>query len=305
VDAKFLEFDNALENPEIVHLFQDSPAHMPVIEFIPPTVPVVLSSITPGANFFGLHGIIWRTAEKFASLVRIKTCPGIFQKVVDRADRVIVSHSTQKQFYLKNYRIPTENIKIIPNGVRAEFFQPCFDKKQNSVAFLGAIIPRKNPLRLAQVLVRLGIPGVFAGPAQADAKNYFQSFLEIVRQSNGLLKYYGKIGYGSSEHLEILRNSKVFCLPSSAEVQSLAALEASASDCIVVLGDRPYARNEPFEKSITVDPASLESIEFGIRRALGCESNSRLDPAIYSWGAVAAQINMVYKACLSERARGK
>lgn len=303
IHAEFLRLDQDGTHPDILHLFQDSHAHKPVIEFAHHDLPVVLSSITPGVDRYGLHGVLWRTAEIMTRVARTRTCYGVYQDVVDRANRIVVLHNSQKQFYVRNYRVAPAKIVIIPNGVREEFFLSENAYREEVVSFLGAIIPRKNPVLLAKALIKKGIKGVFAGAPHPGYESYYKYFEKTIKESGGLLDYVGKVPYGSNIHIQLLRRSKVFCLPSFSEVQSLAALEALASGCEVILAEREYANNEPFLDCIKVNPKDVDSVAQGIVRALSLKRNRSLDKTIFSWTAVAESLSKVYRSCANERER--
>jgi glycosyltransferase involved in cell wall biosynthesis len=283
---------------DILHLFQDSSSHWPIVEYSPPSLPLVVSSICPGKYRFGAYGLSWRVAEKIARALRTRTTYGLYADVLKRANAVLVITHAQEQFYRWNYPFTKEKLHVIPNGVRDVFFN---DKEENpaqrreGVAFIGSIIRRKNPVLLARALRLMKVKGVFAGPLHPTEVDYSNEFLLEIRKSDGLLRYIGPVKYASAEHLSILRTSTVYCLPSSSEVQSLAALEAKASGCVIALGDYDYAKQPPLEGSVRLKLTSVATICEGISKALSSKPTP-LQKSEFSWRAIAERIRCVYKS---------
>ena len=88
--------------------------------------------------------------------------------------------------------------------------------------------------------------------------------------------------------------SKVLCLPSIAETQPLAAMEAMAVGP-AILGDFPYAYQPPFENTIKINPSNKEELKSAIQNAMKQKSSNidRLSDE-YRWNKVAEKIAQVY-----------
>ncbi len=291
-----LELSNNTRACDVLHLFHDSAAHWPIVEFCPKSLPIVVSSICPGHHRYGAYRFSWSLAEKIARVLRTRTSYGLYSDVLRRAGKIITITESHKRFYEYNYPFTKRRLEVVPNGVGDKFFLRADEQcnQRNGVVYIGSIIERKNPVLLAQALKILQIKGTFAGPIPSTETDYAARFLREIRDSGGLLSYLGPIPYSGSTHISLLRKSKVFCLPSSSEVQSLAALEAKASGCIVALGDYEYARMWPLDDSVRLKVGAVGEICDGLCRALASKPRL-LEKDAFSWQAVARKVLALYK----------
>jgi glycosyltransferase involved in cell wall biosynthesis len=149
-------------------------------------------------------------------------------------------------------------------------------------------VPRKNPLVLAEVLRDMGVPGVFIGGVSQAEKAYGDSFEKVVGAVPSLLWIRG-LAHDDPILASAYSAAAVFCLPSSAEVQSASALEAMAAGRPIVLG----------EHALRCRPDRPDSIRRAIETALAApEEHAVRLPESFTWLNVARATAAVYEEIL-------
>jgi glycosyltransferase involved in cell wall biosynthesis len=120
--------------------------------------------------------------------------------------------------------------------------------------------PRKNVLRLVEAAARLGYPLVIAGNAEPGA------VLEELRRREGPgLRLLGFVD--ATTKALLYASCRVFCLPSLHEGTGLAALEAGAYGCNVVITRNGGAPDYFGDDADYVNPFDQSDIEKALERA--------------------------------------
>ena len=168
VAAKLLDFYNADDEFNILHLFASTPNYYDICYYA--KQPIVISSVSGSRYPSRLRAI---TAKSISYLTQsvggLQTNYDRLRKVYKSASAVICLNELEAKFLNITYGVPQNRIKIIPNGVEERYFNASGDLfiqkygVRDFVLFTGNINKRKNPLLLAKVLQYLGLPGVFIG----------------------------------------------------------------------------------------------------------------------------------------------
>jgi glycosyltransferase involved in cell wall biosynthesis len=169
-------------------------------------------------------------------------------------------------------------------------------KLENFVLFTGNIIPRKNPLLLAKVLNKLQLNGVFIGSGDYGGSSYLESFKREIYISNGRLIWINGLGSEDPMLASAYHAARVFCLPSRSETQPQSALEALVAKKPIILANKPYAYQSPFEgvfKSNLCEKDLAEAVIFSMSAKVEYSNLESL-----RWKNVASKIGDIYKTVL-------
>ncbi|HMS53786.1 MAG TPA: glycosyltransferase family 4 protein [Fimbriimonadaceae bacterium] len=205
------------------------------------------------------------------------------------------------------FNVPSSKFSIIPNGVDPRFaagdpvlFRAHYGVQEDFVLHCGSIYPDKNQVRLAQALQGTGIRLICLGPTfepeyRKQLEELEVAILDPIPSESNLLPG----AYAAA---------RVFCLPSKFEVFSLAALEAAAAGCGLVLSNT-WGAEEHFDHwAEYVDYRSVDSIRGAVERKWAERSASSPEAGEelmrqsqrshfiekFSWPSVAKQLLAIY-----------
>jgi hypothetical protein len=226
--------------------------------------------------------------------------------VFRRAAAVLCLNRLEAEFVHVTYGVSRSCLEVVHCGVDERYFSAAPDifverfGVEDFVLFTGNIVERKGPLMLAQALRDLGLPGVFVGGTLAAESSYAERFAQLIAESPRLM-WIQRLDHRDPLLPSACAAARVFCLPSSAETQSASALEAMASGTPLILGDFPYAYQEPFQRSLKCNPRSAASIRDAVERAYRspAEYAVQLDDS-FRWRAIGEQLASVYARVLRD-----
>jgi glycosyltransferase involved in cell wall biosynthesis len=305
-EAKLLDWNNPGQDYEILHLFGQSPCWHEISHQASGKYRLVISVLGASTGPRGPLEYLKLWAGSASAMLRQPTRFQLIRETLAQGRRVVCLNNADALYFHTSYRVPMERLALISNGVAAGRF--CGDKRLFAerhgisayVLFVGNIVARKNPLRLAQILARRGWPGVFIGGALAGERAYAEEF-EAMVESAPQLKWVRTLEYDDPLLASAYAGARVFCLPSANETQPLSALEAMAAGVPVILGNKRYAHEAPFEKAVRCNPESAKEIEAAIEKVLAVPERyqARL-PEKYRWDEVGKQLVKLYGEVLAE-----
>ena len=224
-----------------------------------------------------------------------------FGRAVRAAARVIVLTEEQSAFVQRAYRVPQDRIRVVPNGVAAEYFLPPrpVDEQEPDrplrLLFVGRLEAQKNVARLLDALAlaerKLHLRVVGDGSLRAD--------LERHARERGLDVDFAGPLFGA-DLVRAYAEADAFVLPSDREGMALAALEAMAAGLPVIATDVPgnaelladrglLAAPEPAELAAALDRVAADP------RLRGRLAASSAGAALgYSWEVVADMVENIY-----------
>lgn len=158
------------------------------------------------------------------------------------ADAIMAMTSWEAHLMHYLFGAPRDKIVILPNPVEEAFFQASPTKRGQWLVCTATITPRKRVLEVAQAAVLAQTPLWVIGKAYADTDPYALRFHTFVQQHPNVLRFDGPVS--EREGLAaIYRAARGFVLLSTMETRSLAADEAAACECPLLLSDLPWARS--------------------------------------------------------------
>lgn len=154
---------------------------------------------------------------------------------------------------------------IAPNGIwTKELPEPSRATREQRVVFAGAYGPRKNQMNLIRAAHGLEEEVVILGYA-APGEGAYDKMMRAEAPEN--VRFVDR--QDRSAYLELLNSSWVYAQPSYFELPGIAALEAAALGCRMVLVDAGSVREYFGDEALYVDPDDPEDICFGLLQALG------------------------------------
>jgi len=297
INIKDFSFWDTSIDYDILHIF-GNPAYLSDIVHLAKVknIKVVISSI------MGYQGK-FRAKYGLNSLIKhipISTDAKRSTQMFNDADAIIGVTELDQFNLIHNFKINRNKVYIVPNGVNKEFFNSSTKlfkdkyKIQNFCLCVGSICRRKNQINLIHALKKLKLPGVFIGSPVQYEDEYLNRFKKLLLKSN-LFLWIPYIEHEDSLLHSAYAASKLVCLPSFAETQSLSALEACAAKKPLILADMPYAKQKPFEDTIKCKPNNINDIAEKIRIVFKNPQNFITNLSeIYTWDNIACEIIKIY-----------
>jgi len=301
IHVQLINYHNPDDEFDILHIFGNPAGLYEIIFHAVKTKEVIISAVCGAQGLPGFRMRIRRMLSKAVNIVHQRTDYARLRFMFQSAAHVICLNELEKQFIARNYVIPSSKLTIISNGVEKDYFlatPDCFFEKyrmKDFVLYTGNIVKRKNPLRLAMVLKKLGLKGVFIGNVFSAELEYGTHFEKVISSSPNLLWIKG-LPHDDSLLVSAYAAASIFCLPSSGETQSLSSLEAMAIGTPIILGDFPYAYQPPLEGALRCNPEDKESIGNCIQQILGNpDKHRKYLPRTFTWENVATEVTKVYE----------
>jgi glycosyltransferase involved in cell wall biosynthesis len=188
-----------------------------------------------------IHDILFKDHKHLFPWTYRITKDFLFKRSAKRADLVTTVSRYSADAILKHYKIPSEKIAIVPNGIADDFFVdydneslPDINKKYDLGSYLlyvSRIEPRKNHITLVKAYVELelwkkGVKLVLIGRTdiKVEALDTYISQLPVSIRDNILI--FKNITF--RELLSFYKNASIFVYPSLAEGFGIPPLEAAA-----------------------------------------------------------------------------
>jgi glycosyltransferase involved in cell wall biosynthesis len=244
-----------------------------------------------------LQKIISRTVERLAP----RSFTSAFNWNSYRlADAVIAMTPWEKHLMNFLFDAPLEKIFIVPNGVEEVFLTAPKTARGPWLVCTATITPRKRVLELAQAAVRAQTPLWIIGKAYAESDPYAGQFYALAKQHPQLICTDSPPMADRAGLAKIYRAARGFVLLSAMETRSLAAEEAAACECPLLLSDLPWARTT-FENAASYCPLtkSAGTTAKALRKFYDAAPNLPLPPKPPTWNEIGRQLKMIYERVLN------
>jgi glycosyltransferase involved in cell wall biosynthesis len=300
VEVEWLRWWDSAQSGDIIHYFgRPSGAY---IDFAHQKgIKVVMSELLTG---LGSRSAAQRRLQKGLTTLSQKLLPSSFTaklawKAYQKADAIVALTPWEKQLMVEMFEASPDKVHVIPNGVEEVFFQrtPNQELRTTPSDYLvctATITERKKVVELAKAAVMAGTPLWIIGAPYSKQDPYYLRFLEIVKESEGTVRYEGGIS-DRQQMAEIYCSARGFVLLSTMESLSLSALEAAASGCPLLLSDLPWARSTFADHTRYCADSSLP----GMTRALRAFYDLPHHPTLLipaSWKDVAELLLGIYQS---------
>jgi glycosyltransferase involved in cell wall biosynthesis len=211
------------------------------------------------------------------------------------ADAVIAMTPWERHLMNFMYDAPLEKIFIVPNGVEEVFLTAPKTERGPWLVCTATITERKRVLELAQAAIRAQTPLWIIGKAYAETDPYARQFYALARQHPQLICTDSPPLADRAGLARIYRAARGFVLLSTSETRSLAAEEAAACECPLLLSDLPWARST-FESQATYCPVtpSVETTANALRKFYDAAPTLPLPPKPPTWNGIGRQLKDIY-----------
>lgn len=183
-----------------------------------------------------------------------------------RANRVVVTTSAMAADV--HARFPAARVDVLPNFVDTDLFAPAPAEADSDILFIGRLSPEKNVAALLEAAERLKLTVTIVGKGPEE-----NSLRARFGDGGGRLRWLGKVDHRNLPRL--MRQSRIFALPSLYEGHPKAAIEAMACGMVVLGSDVPGVRDTIVHgESGWLAGTSADSLAQALQHLLG-DSNLR------------------------------
>jgi len=230
--------------------------------------------------------------------------------------RIIVCSNSVKWDLENHFHIPSEKIRVIPNGVdlsKFEFYTDREDIKrrygiapyERAILFVGRLVPQKGvdslikavPLILQQ---HKNVKFIITGDG------WSRSYLEELARTTGFEKDIQFLGFvPDSELAKLMVSADVLVIPSIYEPFGIVALEGMAAGIPIVAANVGGLSEiiEHERTGVLVYPGNPESIAWGVNRVLSdpafsewlVKNAKRKVQEVYNWDMIAKRTAALYE----------
>jgi len=251
---------------------------------------------------FGRSVSAFRAWARVDRLVPMRTSFRYRRDLLRLADAVIALTMTERRILETIYGVRSSRCHVIPNGVDAAFSQVEPGRHRNSwgdepfVLCVGSIEARKGQIEVLRAGRRAGKRVVFIGEVRRDDP-YGANFARELRLADDAV-WRQRLEAGSEALAGAYATADAMVLPSRAEGMPLAALEARAAGCPLIISDLPQ-HIEAFPGATFVRVGDEATLARAIATASRQTVPTKLPPP-WSWDQVAAEIRRVYHGVAPE-----
>ena len=219
--------------------------------------------------------------------------------VYGKADGIIALTSWESELMQRVFDAPVDRIAVIPNGVADEFVAAPESSQTRSKYLVCAatITERKRIVETVRAAIEAQTPLWVVGRPYAETEPYAQRFFALARQYSDLIRYEGAI-QARYQLAEAYRQARGFVLLSTQESLSIAALEAAACECPLLLSDLPWARSTFGDAATYCPVVSAERTARYLRNFYEAAPVLKRPPKPQRWSDVAQRLKEVYEHVL-------
>ncbi len=227
--------------------------------------------------------------------------------ILQMADFIITESSKELGYLVRNYKLPENKLKTVPNGVTIrkyngrDVFNIIGDVKKYAIV-VGRFDENKNQYNLIRALKGKGIHVVFlGGPAPWDSR-YHDKCIQLARDDH-FFHFLGWVDHDSDLFWSALFHADTLIFPSYNETFGLVALEAGMMGCKLAISESlPILEYDSFKDCKCFSPHSIESIRDCVVDVFERNNKKELEEKIsreFSWDAVINQHIEIYKKLLA------
>lgn len=220
--------------------------------------------------------------------------------VFKRCDRIVVLSDYWRRAF--EGRVPERKIRVVPNAVDPELYDPEYDHDPTRVTFVSSLIRRKGVRELIEAVDELASDGSLDFELSIAGSGPLREPVEALAARHEHVTYHGFVS--EREKRRLFSTGDVFALPSHAEGLPIAMLEAMAGGNAVAsttVGSIPEVIDD--EGGVLVDPGDATGLADAIGSLVEKDSpagrmgrkNRSLVCEEYAWTTAAERITDVYE----------
>jgi glycosyltransferase involved in cell wall biosynthesis len=218
--------------------------------------------------------------------------------ILARADAVVASTEWEAKLMRDIFGVAPGKVHVVSEAVQDIFLNSRPLERGPWLLSTGTIHAIKRTVELAEAALVAKTPLWVIGRPHGQGDAYSERFLELAREHPSEIRYEGFVP--QERLLQAYREARGFVLLSQYETMSLAALEAAACECPLLLTDQPWARTTRGDRATYCPPrASLSATARILRRFYDSAPNLPRPPRPPSWTEVARQLLGIYQSLLA------
>jgi glycosyltransferase involved in cell wall biosynthesis len=200
------------------------------------------------------------------------------------------------------FNVEPTQIVFVPNGIEDAFLNSTARPRGPWLLSASSIVPIKRVLETSQAAVEAGTPIHIVGQPLSESAPYYQRFLQFARNHPDMVRYQGPV-HDRTALARLYREARGFVLLSCWESFSLAAHEASACECPLLISDLLSLRGLFGNDAVYGSPkASIQQTAKMLRAFYDQAPSLAVPPKPKSWNEVARILESVYKQVLARPA---
>lgn len=298
----FNPFETKVRDFDILHIFMLTPETHSLIALAKNNgVKVVISSIvnTIGGWKVDLHRILFK-------YLPIMTTYKQMYEAIHLADSIIVETKAEQTFLEKHYKVNSNQVNIIPNGIDHVDVNVNSDQdiyrilgfNDKYILQVGRFDANKNQLNVIKALKGKNIHVVFIGGPDSTNDSYYQICRKFA-EGDSFIHFLGWVDKDSPLLKSAYVSADTLVLPSYSETFGMVALEAVAYGCKLVISNRlPILEYNSMKCLTTFDPSNINDIKTAICQTINSEKDNAVYKKIleeFSWASVIDNHILIYK----------
>jgi glycosyltransferase involved in cell wall biosynthesis len=218
--------------------------------------------------------------------------------ILARADAVLASTEWEASLMRNIFGVPAAKAHVVAEAVQDAYLNSKPLERGPWLVSVGTIHAVKRMVELAEAALLAKTPLWVIGRPHGKGDAYAERFMKLAREHPNDIRYEGFVP--QERLVQAYREARGFVLLSQHETDSLAALEAAACECPLLLNDLPWARTTRGDRASYCPPrASLQATARVLREFYDAAPNLPLAPRPPSWAEVARQLKGIYESVLA------
>ena len=218
--------------------------------------------------------------------------------ILARADAVVASTEWEANLMRDIFGVAPGKVHVVSEAVQDIYLNSSPLARGPWLLSTGTIHAIKRMVELAEAALVAKTPLWVIGRPHGQGDAYSERFIKLAREHPDEIRYEGFVP--QERLLQAYREARGFVLLSQYETMSLAALEAAACECPLLLTDQPWARTTRGDRATYCPPgASLSVTARILRNFYDSAPNLPRPPRPASWSEVAGQLKGIYESLLA------
>lgn len=214
------------------------------------------------------------------------------------ADACIACTGWEAHLMSSIFAAPKERVHVLSNGVEDDFLQSKPAERGPWLVCTATITEGKRVVEVAEAAALAQVPIWFIGRPYSETDAYWKRFQETVRRHPKFVRYEGWVD--RARVVQGYREARGFVLLSAFESLSLAALEAAACECPLLLSDLKWATYTFGEHAQYCPVASVDRTARALREFYDKAPQLKPPPRPKPWIDIGAQLKGIYESLLSK-----
>ena len=247
----------------------------------------------------------WQLAgmKAFASLARRAGVERRLDRVgwggiLERTDAVLASTEWEAKLMREIFGVAPGKVHVVGEAVQDIYLNAQPRQRGPWLVSTGTIRAIKRPVELAEAALLAKTPLWVIGRPHGQGDAYSERFMKLAREHPDEIRYEGFL---SQERLvQAYCEARGFVLLSQYETMSIAALEAAACECPLLLNDMPWSRTTWGDQASYCPPrASTSATAQILRNFYDSAPNLPRPPRPISRADMARQWKTIYQSLLA------